>query len=41
MIEWKMHDMENGRKYICQKMAENTHPENDRIELHETEKIRK
>ena len=41
MIEWKMRDMENVRKYIYQKMAENAHPENGRKEMHETENIRK
>ena len=32
MTEWKMHNMENGRKYTYWKMAENTHLDNDRME---------
>ena len=32
MADWKMHDTENGGKYIYRKMAENSHPENDRPE---------
>ena len=32
MIEWKMHNTENGRKFTYWKVAENTHLENGRTE---------
>ena len=31
MTEWKMHNTENGIKYIDWKMAENAHLDNDRV----------
>ena len=32
MKEWKIHDMENDRKYAPWKMIEKSHPKNDRVE---------
>ena len=32
MPEWKLHTPENDRKITPQKMAENAHAENDRME---------
>ena len=32
MKEWKMHDMEKGRKCTPWKMTEKSQPENDRME---------
>ena len=41
MKEWKMHDMEKGRKCTPRKMTEKSQPENDRMENVHPENDRK